>query len=93
MTDPRLTPDDERFYTTAPITVVYDVFAETANRLTGRYVHLAEHAATEAEHEDWKAKIFDLRDERRAVDPDDKDALIAHIRRWRAETDALESRR
>ncbi|GAA3730948.1 hypothetical protein HDA32_005606 [Spinactinospora alkalitolerans] len=94
MTDPdlQLTPEEEDFYAKSSITVVFDIFADTATRIGGKYVHLADHAATEEERRHWKAKIYEVRDQRRAADPDDREALVAHIKRWQAEVARLKDR-
>ena len=90
--DLQLTPEEQHYYATTPISVVFDIFADTATRIGGKYVYLSEHAATEEERRHWRTKHREVRDQRLAADPDDKDALIAHIKRWQAEVARLRTR-
>ncbi|GHF88998.1 hypothetical protein GCM10018790_77970 [Kitasatospora xanthocidica] len=76
-----------------PTSVVYDMFAETATHLSARYVGLYDDATAERERQDWWTKVLDLRDERDAVDPYDRAALIAKITVWTAEIRALDKER
>ncbi|WP_306366646.1 hypothetical protein [Nocardiopsis sp. CC223A] len=87
-----MTPQEERFYATASITVLYDIFVDTATRLSGKYVALSRKASTEDERRRWWAEVMELRDLERSVDPDDREALIAHIEEWRAEVARLQGR-
>ncbi|GAA0925029.1 hypothetical protein [Streptomyces thermoalcalitolerans] len=72
-------------YAHVPTAMVYDTFAETAARLTGRYVYLSDNAASPEEREQWRQKVMELQEAEEAVPPYDRDQLIAHIQRWKAE--------
>lgn len=80
-----MTPEEERFYATASITVLYDVLADTATRIGGKYVALSRAAASDAEREKWRRLMYEAEDRKEAIDPDDRDAIIAQIRRFQAE--------
>ncbi|MBO0657224.1 hypothetical protein [Streptomyces triculaminicus] len=73
--------------------MVYDTFAETASQLTGQYIALSRAASTEEESEEWWQKVMTLRDTQHAVPARDRAQLIAHIRIWRAELEALKAAR
>lgn len=75
---------------TEDLTVLYDVMADTATALSGRYIELGEQAATPEEDEAWDAKLMALRDERWRVDPNDREAILEHTRRWAEELAELE---
>lgn len=79
-------------YATIPDTVVYDVFADTETELSGVYIYFCDHAETEEERERWWAKVKELRDLRRSVLAEDRDAQLAYIERWRAEITELRNR-
>ncbi|MGW8526973.1 hypothetical protein [Nocardiopsis sp. NPDC055824] len=72
------------------LSVLYDAMSDTATALTGRYLELGENAATPEEEEVWDAKVMALREERRRVPSDDRDAIVEHTRRWAAELAELE---
>ncbi|WP_444960884.1 hypothetical protein [Nocardiopsis sp. M1B1] len=72
------------------LSVLYDVMHDTATALSGRYIELGERASTPEEDEAWDAKLMALRDKRRQVDPNDRNAIIEHTRRWAAELAELE---
>jgi hypothetical protein len=80
-------------YANVPTAMVYDTFADTASRLTGRYVYLSDNAASPEEREQWRQKVLELRNTKRAVPPYDREQLIAHIQRWRAELARLKDDR
>ncbi|MFJ2194100.1 hypothetical protein ACIOJE_40205 [Kitasatospora sp. NPDC087861] len=80
-------PDD------VPTSVVYDMFAETATHLSARYVRLSSDATTEDERRSWWSKVLRLRDEKEAVDADDRAAMIAKITVWAAEIRELDEKR
>lgn len=65
-------------------TVLYDAMAESANRLIGSMVQLAMAASTEEERDRLRAQIRQVRDERQAVDADDRQAQLTCIRQWEA---------
>ncbi|MFE9246678.1 hypothetical protein [Nocardiopsis sp. NPDC006938] len=85
-----LSPEERRFYADSPTTVLYDIFADTATRLSGKYVALSDHASNPTERDRWWKKVLELKAARRVVDPRDRDALIAHTRRWQAEVQRLQ---
>lgn len=87
-----LTPEEEHFYATSPITVVYDIFSDTATRLSGKYVALSRRATTGVEREQWWRKVLELKRLRKSIDPDDRETLVAHIRQWNAEFNRLRER-
>lgn len=72
-----------------PTATLYDIFAETASELIGRYAHLSNTAATDDARTQWWEKVIAVRDARRAVPARDREALTTHIRDWRAEIEAL----
>lgn len=80
-----LAPDEEHFHATSPTTVIHGIFSDTATRLSGTYVDLSRRAATVAERERWWEKVLELEPFRRSVDPDDREALVSHIKQWRSE--------
>ncbi|MEU3017062.1 hypothetical protein ABZ635_06665 [Nocardiopsis sp. NPDC007018] len=84
-----LTPEERRFYADSPTTVLYDIFADTATRLGGKLVALARAARTETEGRQWRQRMYEIEDQKQAVDPDDRDALIARIKGWQAELERL----
>jgi hypothetical protein len=77
-------------YANQSTTVVFDLFAETANKLIGAYSHLADETAG-AEREAWWGKALAVRDARQAVGADDRVALISHISTWQGELDQIEA--
>ncbi|MFF4763346.1 hypothetical protein [Streptomyces sp. NPDC001292] len=72
-------------YENVPTAAVYDTFAETATRLTGRYTRLSDAAPSAAEREQWWQKVLELRATKQAVPAHDRAQLIAHIDAWEAE--------
>ena len=84
------TPDP---YENTPTAVVYDVFAETATRLVGRFTRLSDTATTAEERQEWWSKAIALRDAKRAVPAHDREQLIVHILRWKSELARLEGDR
>jgi hypothetical protein len=87
-----LTPQEQRFYAHSSTTVLYDILADTATRLGGRYVALARTAETDTERRERRQRMHEIEDQKEAVDPDDRDALIAHIKQWRTELSHLRGR-
>lgn len=64
------------------LSVLYDVFAETETRLGGELIALrsaAEEAGDADEAEFWAVEVRRIMRARRAVDPDDREAIIAAI--------------
>ncbi|MCX4468474.1 hypothetical protein C0R01_23910 [Streptomyces albidoflavus] len=81
-------PRSER-YENIPTALVYDIFAELATQLTGRYIRLSDTAPSAAERDQWWQKALELRQYKRAVPARDRAALIAHISQWEAELSRL----
>ncbi|MFR0556491.1 hypothetical protein PSRA_0985 [Pseudoscardovia radai] len=66
---------------------MYDVFYEAGTKLGGRLVALDRQAKArgdEAESAKWRAEHVALNRERAAVDPNDRAAQIAAVKRWNA---------
>lgn len=84
-----LTPEEQRFYADSPTTVLYDIFADAATRLGGRLVALARAAETDTDRGRWRQRMYEIEDQKEAVDPDDRDALVSHIEQWNAELSHL----
>ncbi|WP_225828517.1 hypothetical protein [Streptomyces naphthomycinicus] len=80
-------------YQGVPTTVVYDTFAETATRLTGRYTRLSDTATSDEERDRWWQKVLELRDTKRNVPAHDRAQLIAWIAEWEAELARLSDAR
>ncbi|MFD4764024.1 hypothetical protein ACFWOJ_35905 [Streptomyces sp. NPDC058439] len=80
-------------YHDVPTAVVFDLFAEAANRLIGRLAHLSDHAGTKAERDKWWAMAMQLRNTRHAVPAHDREQLISCISRWTRELEELESKK
>lgn len=87
-----LTPEEEHYYPTASMAVLFDLAVGIANRIGGKCVALADAAATEDESQQWLQRMYEFDDARKALDPDDRDAVIAYILRGRAEFDRLRGR-
>ena len=68
-----------------PSSVLYDVFQDAAAVLTGLYLERRCEASNSLAAERWSAKVGALREQMRAVDPDDRATLIDHVTRWRRE--------
>lgn len=88
-----LTPEEQRFYTNSPTTVLYDIFADTATRLGGKLVALARAADTDTERRQRRQRMHEIEDQKEAVDPDDREALITHTKQWQAELSRLQGHR
>jgi hypothetical protein len=69
--------------------VLYDVFQDTANALTGQYLQRERDASDAQAAATWWAKVLELRDEARTQDPDDRASLIECATRWRREAAEL----
>ncbi|NGO40639.1 hypothetical protein [Streptomyces ureilyticus] len=87
------TPDPIDPYANVPTASVYDTFAETATKLSGRYTRLADTASSPEEREEWWQKVLALRDAKRAVPAHDRAQLIAHIQQWQAALTELQESR
>lgn len=68
-----------------PASVLYDVFQDSASVLTGLYLERERGASDPSEAADWWAKVTALREQMRAMDPDDRAGLVEHVTRWRRE--------
>jgi hypothetical protein len=71
---------------------LHDAVTDGANDLTGLLVHGVDRAATEEQRQQSITRIQQVRDERSALDIDDRDAQVDQLLRWDAEQIALESR-
>ncbi|MFI1285151.1 hypothetical protein ACH4U5_31080 [Streptomyces sp. NPDC020858] len=78
-------------YENTPTAMVYDVFAETANELIGRYTSLSDAAGDAADRERWWALALAVRDTRRSVPAQAREQLLQSIARWKADIKALEA--
>ncbi|MGW3510817.1 hypothetical protein [Streptomyces sp. NPDC000994] len=78
-------------YENVPTAAVYDTFAETATRLTGRYTRLSDTAPSPEERERWWQKVLELRAAKQAVPAHDREQLIARIGEWEAELARLQA--
>lgn len=85
------TPADP--YEHTPTTMVFDIFTETSNGLIGLLSHRADTAADPADREAWWERVLAVRDARRSVDPQERQALLEHISAWRSETEMLRAGR
>jgi hypothetical protein len=74
-----------------PTATVYDTFTEAAAALRSYYLRRSDEAKAAGEPDTWWDKVLDLRDAEHGVPADDRDALIAHIERWRTELAALKA--
>ncbi|MEU3229174.1 hypothetical protein [Nocardiopsis alba] len=88
-----LTPEEQRFYADSPTTVLYDIFTDTATHLGGKLVALARAAETDTDRGHWRQRMYEIEDQKEAVDPDDRDALVSHIEQWNAELSHLRGER
>jgi hypothetical protein len=68
-----------------PMPMLYDGFMDTAMVLSGEYLGQEPEATFTAEAGRWWARVVGLRASMRAVDPDDREALLDHMQRWRDE--------
>ncbi|KIF01040.1 hypothetical protein PL81_37780 [Streptomyces sp. RSD-27] len=80
-------------YENTPTAMVYDVFAETANDLIGLCTHRSDTAPDPAAREQWWQRALAVRDARRAVQPQDREALLQHITSWKQEIEMLKAAR
>jgi hypothetical protein len=78
--DSALTRDElVELFALADTTAVYDVFAEAVSSVQARYVAAIHAARSEAERALWTERSVALRHYKRAVGPDDRDAMIDGI--------------
>ncbi|GAB2508263.1 hypothetical protein GCM10026982_38410 [Nocardiopsis aegyptia] len=71
----------DRFGPNTNLTVVHEIFLDVANNLAGEYAHRFHNAATAEEKSSAKAAILSVRRNQRAVDPTDRETMIAEILR------------
>ncbi|MGW2203219.1 hypothetical protein [Streptomyces sp. NPDC001774] len=76
-------------YENTPTTMVFDVFTETSNELIGLLTHRSDNATDPDTREAWWQRVLAVRDARRAVDPQNRQALLQRISTWRAEIETL----
>ena len=88
-----LPPEEERYYSTASMAVLFDMAAEITTQLGGKYIALARAAQNEDEREQWRQRRYEVEDTHAALDPDDRQAIIDHIVLWRSELAQLRGRR
>ena len=69
--------------------VLYDMFAEAANRLIACYVAASDGATTDAEREKARARVREVRQLRYGVDVDDRDRQVQLIEQWNADFSRL----
>ncbi|MFI9721497.1 hypothetical protein ACIHFE_17895 [Streptomyces sp. NPDC052396] len=69
--------------------VVHDIFTETATRLAGQYLALADASPDDSEGDRLRERAMRLLTLKRAVPADDRAQLTAYIRLWRGELEAL----
>ncbi|MEV5506430.1 hypothetical protein [Streptomyces orinoci] len=76
-------------YETVGTAVVHDIFTETAARLAGQYLALADATPDETESGRLRERAMRLLTLKRTVPADDRAQLIAYIRLWRGELESL----
>ncbi|MFB6837591.1 hypothetical protein [Streptomyces sp. NPDC056361] len=76
-------------YEHTPTAMVFDVFTEVSNELIGLLTHRSDAATDPAERESWWQRDLGVRDTRRAVDPQNRQALLEHIAAWKLEIEQL----
>ncbi|MFC3997085.1 hypothetical protein ACFOVU_14225 [Nocardiopsis sediminis] len=72
-----------------PNAVIYDVLSDVATDVIGEYIQISVETDDPAIKSDAKAKAIKVRQAKRNVDPDDREALITEVRRLEQERDAL----
>ncbi|MGW9439610.1 hypothetical protein [Streptomyces sp. NPDC055607] len=72
-------------YEHTPTAMVFDIFTETSNELIGLLTQRSDSATAPAMREEWWKRVLAVRDARRAVDPQDREALLEHISTWKQE--------
>lgn len=70
-------------------TVLFDVFAESVSTVQGLYVAKMRAAGSADEDARWTERAVALRQYKRSVGPDNRDAMIDGILRMRAERASL----
>ena len=65
--------------------VLYDIFWEAANRVIACHVEAGRRAASDAEREQWRARVREIMDLRESVDADDLERQTQLTEAWNAE--------
>jgi hypothetical protein len=68
-----------------PAATLFDLLQDAAAKLTGYYAQRHRDAATQPESDAWWQRMLSVRDRVRAVDPDDRPAIIGQIVQLRRE--------
>lgn len=82
---PRTRPD----YTHISDAMLYDIARHTASVLSSTLLNLSDAAADDAEREHWEARRRLIKQQTKALDPDDRAVMIAQDEVWRLEKLAL----
>ncbi|WP_186779885.1 hypothetical protein [Streptomyces salinarius] len=80
-------------YEHTPTAMIFDIFTETSNDLIGLLTHRSDTAADPIVREATWQRVLAVRDARRAVDPQDRQALLEHISVWKAEIETVKAAR
>ncbi|WP_327166847.1 hypothetical protein [Streptomyces zaomyceticus] len=80
-------------YEHTPTAMVFDVFTEVSNDLVGLLTHRSDATTDPAERESWWQRALGVRGTRRAVDPQNREALLSHITAWKLEIEQLKAAR
>lgn len=84
-TGARVTGMAESSYDSVDPVVLYDMFAEAANRVIACHVVVIDQADSDADRDRARARVREVRDLRHAVDVDDRDRQVQLIEAWNAE--------
>lgn len=84
-----LTPEEEHYYANASMEVLFNLADDITELIGGECVARVDVAATEDEREQWMQHMLRFNRAKRALGPDDRDAVIAHILQGRSEYDRL----
>ncbi|MBE3001948.1 hypothetical protein IDM40_25100 [Nocardiopsis sp. HNM0947] len=87
-----LTPEEEYYYANASMAMLFDLAQEITTQLGGEYVALYRAARNEEERGQWIRLMREAHDIREGLDPDDRQALIDQITRWKAELSRVRGR-
>ena len=72
-----------------PMSVVVDVLSDTANRLSGQYIHLSRSAPSPEEEERLIQKALGVDDRKEDTDFRNREAMVSRIREFKAELSDL----
>lgn len=78
-------PDPAGVYASLSPDSLFEAMADSANRLIGEILRHCDLAATDEERQRLMAEILQVRDQRWAVQGDDRDTLLALIAQWNEE--------